>query len=412
MPGVHHLVLHFRKYGLKHRVLYSFSVIIFFWALFDGLISYVTPLVMTQNGMSETVMGIIYASSSVFGAIFDLVLSKVLLNTNFRRTFLFMFLLCFIQPLLLWQAKTIPLFVVAMATWGLYYDFSNFGIFDFVGRQIDSNEHVSGLGVIGVFRALGYLIAPILAGILIVDLVNIEAFGAAWLFLVLGFVFYIVMLILLKKENKDYLSEVKLRPVNFIRKIAILKKIGAKIFPVLFLTTLFFIYDAFFWTIGPLYIRNLDFRGPLSGSILTAYTLPALILGWFVGSLVDRFGKRKAMFIPFLLGLLTLIAVPFIESLLLVSIVVFISSMLTTISLITIRSLYTDFIHEVPKKETDIEALGDFSTNVGYVIGPMAAGFLADKVGNAQSFAFLGVFGFIAVVLLYKFSKFETHLSQ
>lgn len=410
MPGVHHFVLHFKKYGLDHKILYSFSVLIFFWALFDGLISYITPLVMTQNGLSETMMGIIYSSSSVFGALFDIALSKVLINTNFRRTFLFMFLLCFVQPLLLWQAKTIPLFIVAMATWGLYYDFSNFGTFDFVGRQMKPDEHISSFGVIEVFRAAGYLIAPILAGILVVDFVGKSAFGAAWLFIILGFVFYLVMLILLKNEKRDYLVEFKLRPINFVRKIALLKRIGRKIFPVLFLTSLFFIYDAFFWTIGPIYIQNLADKGPLSGSILTAYTLPALILGWFVGSVVEKYGKKKSMFIPFIFGFLILVIFPFVESIVLICLVVFASSLLTTVSLTTIRGIYTDYIHEVPKEETDIEALGDFSTNIGYVFGPMTAGFLADKVGNAQSFALLGIVGFVATALLYRFSKFETKL--
>ncbi len=404
MPGVRHAILHFRQYGFSHKILYSFSLLIFFWALFDALISYVTPLVMTQSGLTETAMGLIYSSSSVFGAVFDLALSKILENSNFRRTFLFMFAICFVQPLLLWQAKGIPLFIIAMATWGLYYDFSNFGTFDFVGRQVKEDEHVSSFGIIEVFRALGYLTAPILGGILVVNLVDIKAFGVAWVFLVFSFVFYLIMLVLLKKQKKDYMPEVKLRPINFLRRMAIWKKIGTRIFPVLALTGMFFIYDAFFWTIGPIYIEGLKDGGFLSGSILTAYTLPALVLGFFVGSIVEKFGKKKSLYIPAIFGFLILVAIPFTQSLLLISLIIFISSLLTTISLTTIRGIYSDLIHEVPKEETDIEALGDFSTNIGYVLGPMTAGFLADKVGNGQSFAVLGVVGFVIVCILYKFS--------
>lgn len=405
MPGIRLFALHFKKYGFSHKILYSFSLLIFFWAIFDALISYITPLIMTQSGLTETAMGLILSSSSVFGAIFDLGLSRVLQNTNFRRIFLFMFLVCFIQPLLLWQAKGIPLFIVAMATWGLYYDFSNFGTFDFVGRQVKEDEHISGFGIIEVFRGLGYLIGPILAGILVVDLVDIKAFGAAWIFLAFGFVFYLVMLLLLKKEKKEYITEIHLKPADFIQKITIWRRIGKKIFPVLFLTSLFFIYDSFFWTIGPLYIEGLSDKGIFSGSILTAYTLPALILGFFVGTLVKKIGKRRSVFIPLLLGFLVLVLLPFVQSVILVSLVIFVSSFLTTISLTTIRGVYADLIHQVPKEETDIEALGDFSTNIGYVLGPMTAGFMADKIGNAYPFAILGVFGFIVTLWLYKFNK-------
>jgi predicted MFS family arabinose efflux permease len=117
------------------------------------------------------------------------------------------------------------------------------------------------------------------------------------------------------------------------------------------------------------------------------------------------------MFIPFILGFLVLTAIPFTQSVVIISLIVFISSLLTTVSLTTIRGIYADLIHEVPKEETDIEALGDFSTNIGYVLGPMTAGFLADKVGNAQSFAYLGAVGFVAVLVLYKFTKFENKIS-
>lgn len=404
MPSVHHFALHFKKYGFTHKTLYTFSLIFFFWGLFDGIISYVTPLALTQSGLTTTVMGFIISSSSVFGAIFDLVLSRILLNTNFRRTIFLTLMVSFVQPLLLWQAKTIPLFVIAMATWGLYYDLSNFGMFDFVGRQMKPEEHVSSFGVIEVLRSLGYLLAPIIAGILVVEMVDLKAYAVAWVFLVVALVFYFALLYLLKREKRDFLEEVKLRPVNFLRKIAIWKVIGKKIFPILALTSLFFVYDAFFWTIGPLYIEGLQTHDFLSGSILTAYTLPALLLGWFMGGIVAKFGKNRSIFVAGLLGFLVLIAFPFVNSVLLIVAVVFVSSCLTSISLTTIRGVYADYIQAVPKEETEIEALGDFSTNIGYVIGPVTAGFLADKIGNAQSFAALGIAGSILVLILYKFS--------
>lgn len=412
MPGLNHIVFHFKKYGFAHRTLYLFATVLLFLALFDGVISYVTPLAIIQGGFSKTAMGIIYASSSVFGAIFDLALSRVLTNVKFRATFLLMFAVAFILPFLLWQAKGIPLFMIAMAFWGLYYDLSNFGTFDFVGRKMKPEEHISSFGVIEVFKSLGYLIAPVIAGILVVELVDVRAFAASWMFLVISLIFFGILLIILKRERSQYLTEAKLRPVNFIRKIAIWRKVGRKIFPVLFLTALFFVYDAFFWTIGPIYIESLKLKGFLSGSILTVYTLPALIFGWFVGSIVGKLGKKKAVYLPFLFGFLILVVLPFTNSFLVILLIIFISSSLTTISLTTIRGLYTDFIHEVPKEETDIEALGDFSGNIGYVIGPVAAGLLADRAGNAESFAMLGVVGFLLVLILLKFGGDHSFRSE
>ena len=64
-----------------------------FWALFDGLVSFVTPILITEKLGSRTEMGLILGSSSIAGALCDIFLSKVLRNTHFRRMYLFMFMI-------------------------------------------------------------------------------------------------------------------------------------------------------------------------------------------------------------------------------------------------------------------------------------------------------------------------------
>ena len=66
-----------------------------FWTLFDGLMAYVTPVLITSRGFSIAQMGLIIASSNIFGVIFDLMLIKFLRSANYRRLFLLVYLLCF-----------------------------------------------------------------------------------------------------------------------------------------------------------------------------------------------------------------------------------------------------------------------------------------------------------------------------
>lgn len=50
------------------------------------------------------------------------------------------------------------------------------------------------------------------------------------------------------------------------------------------------------------------------------------------------------------------------------------------------------------KKE--IETIDDFFNNAGYIIGPMAAGIIAEKFGNASVFLTIGVLGFVISLIL------------
>ena len=135
MPTFYHLINHVKKSDNSHRPLYLFSVMLFFFVIFDGMISYISPLVISEAGVSDTVMGVIIASSSVAGAIFDLVLCRFLKNTNFRRLLIIIFASALFYPLVLSQSKAVFGFVIAMILWGFYYDLLNLAQFDFVARE-------------------------------------------------------------------------------------------------------------------------------------------------------------------------------------------------------------------------------------------------------------------------------------
>src|SRR3989338_9146500 len=176
-----------RDYGRRHQALYLLSLVILFWAVFDGITTYVTPLVLTESGLSKTAIGLIIGSSSVFGAVVDFLMCKLFKNSHYRRVFMGMFAFSALYLLVLATAKTFWLFLLAMTLWGVYYDLKNFGSFDFIARFTRTAEHYSSFGVMTVFQAGGYLLAPLIAGFLIVDGVGVKPFIAAAIFLAVAF---------------------------------------------------------------------------------------------------------------------------------------------------------------------------------------------------------------------------------
>ncbi len=402
MPTFHHLVKHSNKYGFTNKPIFALAIMLMFWSVFDGLLTYITPLVLTEAGFSETMMGIIIGTSSIAGAAFDFMLCRVFKQANFRKIFLTLFLICAFYPIVLWQAKTFWVFIAAMAMWGIYYDLYSFGSLDYLGNYTDKDEHASSSGALQVFRSLGYLLAPILAGFTIGEVVGWKSFALSWVFLGMAFIFFIILLKMTKEGVTQEHQGLVCRNLTIKRELRLWEKASLLLKPVLILTLLISVYDAFFWTIGPLFAESFKGMDNFEGLFLTAYELPALMVGWFIGKVTVRVGKRRTAFAAFGVGSLVLATLPLITSPLLAIATIFVASIFLSMAIPAINGAYADYIEEAPKAEKEIEAVSDFSSNLGYVIGPIAAGILADTFSNSIAFSVLSIVGAIIVFTLFR----------
>lgn len=379
---------------------FIFSFIVLFWTIFDSIMQYITPLLIEEQGFSNSMIGLIIGSSSIAGAAFDFLICKFFKNTNFKKVFLIMFIICAIYPLLLWQAKTFWLFVFVMAVWGLYFDLYGFGVFNFIGRYTKKADHSPSFGLVQIFRSLGGILAPFIAGLVIINYVDWRIFSLSWLFLGVGFVFFLVLMVLMHKyHSTDKILFDQPRRKNLFIELHLWKKIGRLMSPILFLTFFLFFIEAFFWTLAPLYAETTGL-GQFGGLFLAAYSLPALIVGWFVGALTKRFGKKKTAFTGLLIGSLILSSFFYLSNPIISIFIVFFSSFFISMSLPAINAAYADYISEAVQVEGEIESLEDFAFNIGYVIGPISAGILADVLGMKGAFSILGLFGVILAIIL------------
>lgn len=400
MKQVNFLLERVRSYRDSNKFLYAAALMLFFWSIFDGILSYVTPLIITGDGYSTTAMGLIYGSSSISGAVFDLVLVRILKNTHFRRLYLVMFMISFIYPLILWNAKTLPLYLVVMAVWGIYYDLKNFGTYDFIGRNSPEEEHSSSFGVINFFRIMGYLTAPLIAGLVVSDLIDPKPIYLAIFFLSVSFMLFIFLAFSSKNEPRLIESQTErgLERRSFKEELILMKKIGLILLPVLFFTLFTNLTDAFFWTVGPLYSHDVHIFDNFEGLLMTMYLLPSLIAYWFVGRVTRKYGKKRTAFFSLFLGSLTLTLLWFEPSPLSVFGIVFVASFLSSWAWPAIDGAYADYLSETESFDKEIASLSDIFINLGWVFGPPLAGFLADITGIEKSFALLGFGGIIVSI--------------
>jgi len=66
-----------------------------------------------------------------------------------------------------------------------------------------------------------------------------------------------------------------------------------------------------------------------------------------------------------------------------------------------VQGTYARLIRKSPSQKKEIQELGDFASNFGYIIGPVAAGMIADALGNAAAFSVLGIAGIGAAAVLF-----------
>ncbi len=404
MPTFYHLINHVKKSDNGHRPLYLFSIMIFFFVIFDGIVSYTAPLFISEAGVSDTVMGLIIASSSVAGAIFDLLLCRFLKNTNFRRLLIIMFASALFYPLIISQSKAAFGFVIAMVLWGFYYDLFNLAQFNFVASESKESEHTSSFGVINVFKSLGYAIAPMLAGLLIgVSMVGNKPLILSVIFFVISVMFSVALFRMIKNGKKvEVCVNVPLIwEKSFHRELGLWWRLGKIVFPVLFLTFMLNVTDAFFWTIGPILSENFGVWG---GLFLFTYQLPPLLVGWFAGRATSRFGKKRTAIVSFLVGSAIFCSFWLVKEFWVIMALNFVASFFIAFAWPSINGAYADYISEKPVIEKELETVQDYFTNLGYVIGPIVAGVLSDQVGHLNTFSLLGVIGVVTAIFLLIFT--------
>lgn len=390
-----------REYKKTELSVYILSLMIFFWILFDSTITYLTPLILSSKGFSNTLVGAIISVSSVAGLLLDFFIYRVFKTSNYIRSFSLMFLIGLFYPLVLVSANSVAFFLFAMALWGLYFDLYGFGLFDFVGRFIRKDENSFAFGVVSVFRTLGLFIGPIIVGLFIGDKINLRSIYFVWAYFLISVTFFIILISLRNRRKKDFYKKKFRRVRKLFFEFNIFKKLSRKMISPLMITFFLFTVEAFFWTLAPLSSTVFGLRN-FGALFLAAYTLPPILLGWFVGRFTKVFGKKRTAIYSIMIGSAGLFLMTYLSNPILILITTFFASCFFGLSLPSISGAYADYISEATYFEEEIEALEDSFCNLGYIVGPVSAGILADFMGLFGAFRILGIVGIILSLVLIK----------
>jgi predicted MFS family arabinose efflux permease len=410
MPNIKHLYLHVRHYGMKHHALYVVCFMIFFFLLFDGMLMFHVPLIITNAGISETNMGLIVGFSSVAGIIFDLLLTHVLKKANFRRMFLMMLAIASLFPLILWKGEAVLWLMLGMIVWGIYFDLYNCGTLDFVGRMIPKEEHTSSFGVIDFFISTAYLIAPLIASVFTAEIIHQNFFFIAWGFLGIAILFYFALRRIAPIKEVSVKKQKNI--ANLFVEFALHKKVAVTLFPLYLFSTMLTIIEASFWIVAPLIVIQTDWSIAFAGVFLFAHGLPSFLVGWLVGDIVGKRSKKRTAFTALLIGSLIMVNFLYVRDPILLILLSFLSAICTGIAWPVIKSIFADYVSEAKSNEQEIELVQDVFTNIGFILGPAVGGFLAATVGHIQTFGVVGIVGALLAVSLLIFTPRHINIAK
>jgi predicted MFS family arabinose efflux permease len=401
MPTLYHL----EKFLATERPrtnLFVTAAMVFFFVTFDGTLMYLAPIVMNRSGIEEGMMGLILGLSSVAGLLFDVVLSRLIENVTYRTMFFVMLVAAATYPFFLFGATTVTMYLIAMAVWGLYYNFYNMGTIDYVEQTTTTDEYPSYFGVLKVFDGLGNLVAPFFGSILlIIAASNLKMLPWALAILVPAFLCYFILFASQMRDGKKVAS-IPEPSVPFFEKMRVWRKITWYLLPVLLLTLTINLVDSAVWTIGPIFSESLSAWGKsFGGAFMIAYTLPPILVGWLVGRFVDALGKKQTAIGALFIGSCLLTLLGFVTAPLALMGMICATSFCFALAWPTINSAYADDIALAPHESKGIEGVEDLFTNLGDTLGPIAGGFAAQYVGFAHAFTLLGFFGATAALFLF-----------
>jgi len=188
---------------------------------------------------------------------------------------------------------------------------------------------------------------------------------------------------------------------NLIEEIGYWKVLFVHVWPILLVSYLLGVLDATFWTTGVVLSDILLKKDWIGGLFLSAYTFPAIFLGFLVARLGIYQGKKK-MAEKFLLAAGIFMALlGNVDSIVAMVLIAFLIGVMTSVAWPLSNAVYSDILARMGKEQKHLMGMSSSMINLSYITGPVIAGLLANNIGEQKTMMWMGVFvAILAVILL------------
>ncbi len=371
---------------------------LFFVFLGDAILSDWVPGYMQESLGSPLLMGIVFSFSSLVGFLADLIFPQYLQRVEVRRmVFLAIVTSLFFGVLLLGATwwPVVGLFLVAMAVWGVYYEFLGFGGQAFVAQSIPSHFRAGAWSVLGAFRGLAYFLGPIIGSSIALNRGNKFVVLMAMFFVVVG----LLMWVFSPGKKRDLVIDEKEVRVNLFIEVKHWGLLLKSVWPVVTISLMLGLLDSTFWTTGTVLSDELAANHAWGGMFLPFYELPMIVIGLVVAKLGIYKGKKKLAEFFMLISGIALVFLSLSDAVWLTLLIAFVVGMATSICWPLKDAIFSDMVSRMGHEGKHMIGLSGSTVSAAYVFGPIISGAIANAVGEKNTFVVIGL-GLILVSLV------------
>jgi len=362
-----------------------------FITLGDALMAYTVPIYLDGVLQNTFLMGLVMATSSATGLLFDFLVSKKFRTKNYKYFMHTTFIFAILFPAaLLFLPPNIIFIVIAMAFWGIYFETKIYAEFHFIDRHVPKDEYSKSWGLISVLNSSAYFFGSLIATLIISYSLKFTFATALILF---GLTYLIFSLLAIKTDSTksaNFEESAKITNLSFKQTFKVWKTLLGKIWPLWVFSFVITLVDAAFWTVGIIFSEQMRATHPAGGLIITAYMFPPIFMGFLLPKITAKFGKKKTAFISALFASVFVLLFGLASDVYLLILLVFSGSVFLSIANPALYAAYEDYVSRLGKFNNDMIGLEQTASSVGYVVGPLLAGGIAATAGVQHTFIFTG----------------------
>lgn len=400
-------------------VLIGLSGLIF--SLGNGAVWFLLPI-MSENILKNLAMvGLIISIPNVISMLFDIPTGGLSDHIGRKKILLAGLGIMAFLGLILPTVKSMMSLMVFMIFFGLANQYVLVPARAYVMDIAPKGKTAEYFGVFTTFFQIGFMIAPFIAGYLLGETLSSAGVSNISLFYFTACLLAAVLVFLLK-ETVDKRETTYMAVKDLIKKDKVilkeildyreLKTVGLMI---LFLTFILVAADGVIWMLEPLYYKLnvspltvplLGYEMPAGatiGLILSMFVLPFILFEIPAGVIADRCGKWTTLLAGLLVaGLFFIVFGSTLNPVILMA-----SAFLATTGLAfahpSMEGLLTDI--SLKKEKGGVVGVWDVAEDLGYIMGPLVGGVVAEYYGIEVPFVFLGILILLMIPLVYVVSR-------
>ncbi|MBI2414536.1 MFS transporter [candidate division WWE3 bacterium] len=375
-----------------------FAVFTFFVYLGDAVMSYVTPVFLDNKVSDPFWTGVIFATSSAIGLIFNFLAGEVFgsKSTNFFVRATIFAALAFPLAFLL-APNYIPMYLLGMAAWGIYYETQAFASFKFIELTRRKDEYSEAWGTIATVTSVAYFVGPIIATYLIDHFLELNFYVAIGCYITAYLIYQLMKAKSQLKEKAEKIATPVTPKIELKRWVIYMKRL----WPLWSFGWMMYLIEAFFWTIGIVYAESLKGESELAGFIISVHVLPTILIGLIMSKLKIKTGKKKWALLSGLVAGVILFGFGWARNINEILMIVAGYSVFSAISFNLLWATYEDYVSREDKYENDLIGLEQSASSLAWVIGPIIAGSVTEFVGAKMTMSYAGLALFIGTIFIF-----------